>query len=437
MAVDLKGVIDTKNGLVSRRAFVEQEIFDTEMEQVFGRCWLFIAHESQIPNPGDFFTSYMGVEPVIVIRDSAGKIGAFLNTCRHRGNAVCLADQGNAASFTCSYHAWTYGNDGKLIGVPNAMGAYFDKLDMEQWGLIPVAQLKSYKGLIFATFDPAAPSLEDYLGEHKFYLDLWLDRREGGTEVIGGVHKWIMPANWKFAADNFVGDTLHFVPSHASAVMSGLFSSARALSINPRSGFQTSSGYGHGIIVSYQPGNRHINVPDLEEYEASIEDEAVQRLGPSVRNISPIVSTIFPNFSPFYGRATIRCWHPRGPDKTEIWAWCLVDKEAPPEVKDRILKHYLWTFGPAGSAEQDDMGNWQHCTRNSAGPIAKRYPLNYMLAMDDRHYDENYPGYMSMIMSEHDARLFYDVWGEMMAGKSWPEIKLELDKIKSKISVIS
>ncbi|HXG36957.1 MAG TPA: Rieske 2Fe-2S domain-containing protein, partial [Dehalococcoidia bacterium] len=124
-------LVDNERGLISRRAFIDREVYELELERIFARCWLFLAHESMIPNPGDFFSTYMGEDPVIVIRDSAGKINAFINSCRHRGMKVCRADQGNAASFTCSYHGWTYGNDGKLIGVPNFQDAYFEELDLE------------------------------------------------------------------------------------------------------------------------------------------------------------------------------------------------------------------------------------------------------------------------------------------------------------------
>ena len=108
MTTDLNKLIDTPNGLVSRRIFIEPEIYEQELERIFARCWLFLCHDSQIPRPGDFFTTYMGEDPVLVVRDSDGQVRAFLNVCRHRGNRLCRADAGNAASFTCAYHGWTY-----------------------------------------------------------------------------------------------------------------------------------------------------------------------------------------------------------------------------------------------------------------------------------------------------------------------------------------
>ena len=118
MAVNVRELVDRERGLVSRRIFSDEEIYRLELDQVFARCWLFLAHESQVARPGDFVTTWMGDEPVIVTRDTQGQVRAMINTCRHRGNSVCRADAGRAHSFMCTYHGWTYGLDGGLIGVP-------------------------------------------------------------------------------------------------------------------------------------------------------------------------------------------------------------------------------------------------------------------------------------------------------------------------------
>ena len=153
MSFELGELVDADRGLVSRRIFVEPDIYQQELEQIFARCWLFLCHESQIPHRGDFFTTYMGEDAVIVVRDNDGKVNAFLNVCRHRGTRLCRADSGNSRSFTCAYHGWTYRNTGELVGVPNLKQGYYDELDRSQWGLVPVAQLDSHAGMILPALD--------------------------------------------------------------------------------------------------------------------------------------------------------------------------------------------------------------------------------------------------------------------------------------------
>src|SRR5205809_7445292 len=211
-------LIDGERGTVSREIFVNAEIYQQEQEQVFTRAWLFVGHESHIANPGDYFTSYMGEDPVLVSRDRDGQIHVFLNSCRHRGMKVCRYDDGSASLFTCPYHGWSYGTDGKLVGVPRLKEGYYGEFDKSQWGLVEVAQLHNYKGTLWATWDPAAPAFLDYLGAFKVFLDGLLDGSDGseaGSEALPGIYKWRMPSNWKFVSENFAGDHYHHV-SHLS-----------------------------------------------------------------------------------------------------------------------------------------------------------------------------------------------------------------------------
>jgi 3-phenylpropionate/trans-cinnamate dioxygenase subunit alpha len=316
MAIDMAGLVHNNHRLIDRRVFIEQDIYQQELERIFARCWLLLCHESQIPHPGDFFTTYMGEDPVLVVRDTAGQVRAFLNVCRHRGNRLCRADAGNAASFTCAYHGWTYQNDGRLTGVPYFKEAYHNKLNRERWGLVPVAQFDSYKGLFFATFDPEAPPLREYLGEMSWYIDTFVDRREGGIEIVA-THKWVMPCNWKFPAENFGGDAYHVHWSHGAAIETGFSVGSTASPAGANR--MVSPGNGHVLICIGPDGFGDAPMPAIQAYERDIRPEVNRRLGSRAALTNPIVGTVFPNFSLLRGPSrTLRVWHPRGPEKTEI-----------------------------------------------------------------------------------------------------------------------
>ena len=212
---EMKRLVDSESGTVSREIFWNQDLYDQEMEQVFNRSWLFVGHESQIPEPGDFFLGRMGEEAVIVSRGRDEKVHVFLNSCRHRGNRVCRYDQGNSFTHVCSFHGWTYDATGALVALPYHENGY-DLMDKSQWGLLQ-ARVEVFQGSIWATWDKTAPNFHEYLGGSDFYLATGLlhtDGSDNGAEVLGGVVKWRLGCNWKVPCPDT--DTTHGWITHRS-----------------------------------------------------------------------------------------------------------------------------------------------------------------------------------------------------------------------------
>jgi phenylpropionate dioxygenase-like ring-hydroxylating dioxygenase large terminal subunit len=271
--------------------------------------------------------------------------------------------------------------------------------------------LDSYKGLLFAAFDPEAPALRDYLGEVTWYLDVFFDRREGVIEVVGGMHKWTIPCNWKFSAENFSGDSYHVPWSHLSAIRAG---SVLALTPGPRLPVASSLQGTAMRIVCVGPNDMtEPPMPEILAYEQEIHSEVQTRLGPRLALVSPVVGTLFPNFSSLRaGSRTFRVWHLREPDKTDVWSWVYIDRAAPPNVKEAIRLADMRGFGPSGSFEQDDMDNWQECTGACRGAVSRRAFLNTQVGLGHERFDPDLNAWASDFrMSERNHRQFYRRWG--------------------------
>jgi nitrite reductase/ring-hydroxylating ferredoxin subunit len=172
------------------------------MNRIFKRTWVYMAHESELTSNGDYLTSRIGGEPVVVVRGEDGQVRVLVNRCRHRAAIVCEHPAGNAKSFRCQYHGWTYRNDGQLVGVPYPERQAPDV--RARLGLTALPRVESYRGLIFASFNADVPPLTDHLGPGAMdYIDRFLDQCLGLPLVVHSqVHRIAMDANWKLQLEN-------------------------------------------------------------------------------------------------------------------------------------------------------------------------------------------------------------------------------------------
>ena len=436
--------VDAEAGTVDRIIFSDQAIYEMELERIFARAWNFMCHESQIPNKGDYFLTFIGEESVIATRDKTGTLQVFINSCRHRGNAVCRAESGNARSFLCTYHGWTFGLDGKLIGVPGYKDLYHEDLKREEWGLISAGKVQSYNGFVFATMDPEAPDLYDYLGDvGRIGLNLCAAR--GEVVVIDGIQKNQIGCNWKLAVDN-VFDYYHGAISHASSFMSGY---------SPTSGLQRSntnkdgaplppptvsdpythrvvlSEYGHAISGpritaemrrSMQEGENPDPIMVHEGWrDTPVAREMLGEVGSDVRGHP----NIFPNLWVSTGGTQLSLRLPKGPTTTEIWWFTFLDKNLSSEERTTRMQRANHVFGPAGLLEQDDGENWDQSTRAMAGLVARRYPLNFSMSQGHGTVisPKSGPRYIDTHINEHAQLWTYRAWAEWMDADSWASLK--------------
>ncbi|MHA6792329.1 aromatic ring-hydroxylating oxygenase subunit alpha [Pseudonocardia bannensis] len=429
---DIAAVIDSdQNRLVSpdgsrvaRAIFSSEEIYQRELAEIFGKCWLPLGHESQLPRTGSFFTTFMGEDAVIVSRGRDGQIRVHLNACSHRGAKVCLEDTGTANTFTCPYHAWTFANDGRLVGVTFEEQYYKNPpLDKGKLGLTPVAQVDTIHGMIFATFDPNAVPLREALGGMVPFLDAIFDRREGGMEVVGQPVKWRIPTNWKIYQDNFAGDEYHIGFTHGSSLEAIRFSDEQFLAGLVHCAVDG----GHGFAANFDPPdgsepylplNQPVEAfsPETREYMQSCLAEAEERVSAIHLRCQLAAGTVFPNWSLLPIFHTFRVCHPKGPNEIELWAYTFVDRDAPEHVKRELAGYYNFSFGPAGIVEQDDGAIWESITRTAQGTQGSRGFSSYEMGAGTEYWHEGLGCWMTDKLSEAAQRSFFREWSRRMEG---------------------
>jgi phenylpropionate dioxygenase-like ring-hydroxylating dioxygenase large terminal subunit len=403
---------DRSRGLfrVHRSAFVSGEILRREKELIFDRMWLYVGHESEIPNPNDFVTRKVGGRSVIFARDRAGTVRVMLNTCRHRGAEVCREAAGNRKVFTCFYHGWAYGNDGGLVSVPDgdSYAAGFDRADHG----LHQPRSGAYRGFVFITFGPGSPDLRAYLADATYLLDLVADQSESGMEVIAGTHQYAMKANWKLlmenSCDGYHGFTVH--QTYFEMMMNLGVTPGLVATENGR-GASADLGNGHAVVESPELGMPLMS----DDILAAARDRRAglaRRFGEA--HLRKMINTtrnmiVFPSFVVIdlnFG-IQLRTMYPTAPDHTEITGWQLMPRDAARALKSYRIDNALTFWGPAGLATPDDVEALDQCQRGFASVSEVPYSdLSRGMTSD-----------APTAVDELQMRTFWRRWNELVTGE--------------------
>ena len=409
---------------VHRCVYTDARIFQEEMIRIFGGTWVYLAHESEIPNPNDFKTSNLGHRPIIILRDRQDKIRALFNRCTHRGATVCRETRGCAKTFTCPYHGWTYSNTGKLTGVPWAKG-YAADFHRPEFNLGQVPLVESYRGFIFGTLNCEAPDLIAYLGRAKDLLDQWIDRFPNAQITVqSSAHKMIYQGNWKFTYDN-AADGYHVAFSHRSllAVANRLEpeKDMQYFAHNPDEGpmYVQYLGHGHMFIdqrPSYEkrPGafwQQQRPQPGREAYEAKLREkwgeQAPYWLDLSIG--SQMNLTIFPNLLVVGNQ--IEVIEPLAVDRTQLTIYATTMSGVPDEVN--VLRMRTQEDFPSFGVP-DDMINFAECHRGLSIPEIEWVAMNRGFGISDRHHIDEDGVITGPVTDELAIRGYHQEWKRLM-----------------------
>jgi nitrite reductase/ring-hydroxylating ferredoxin subunit len=379
-------------GNVPRSYFSDEAIYRRELHEVFGKSWIFVAHESEIPRIGDYVTRLMGSEPVIVSRSEDGP-RVMLNSCTHRGTQVCKVAYGNSTTFRCGYHGWAFGHDGRLKGVPGKRTLYAKDFDFGRLGLRQ-ASVASRHGMIFATWDEDASAFGDALGDFAWYFDALFGWFPGGMEVYGGVRRARVRGNWKLHAENMCGDGYHLQVSHNTMFAAGVMGD-QALSVE---GWVVNGDGGHTIRAQYLAEEGIDRA--LFGYESELVEETLRVSDPEVRKFregtTVIHGLVFPNLgfittSPNYlgddatgttAYTQLRTITPIDLHHHEIAYWTLVPKAASEAWKAKSHLFSTRMFTPSSFLEADDVENFRRIDAGLGEVAGRDVPYNYELGLN-------------------------------------------------------
>ena len=419
--MNIEDLVNADASLIGRKVWSDSAVYELEKQAIFGRAWLFLGHESQIPEVDDFVQAYMGETPIILSRGDDRKIHALINSCSHRGLPVCRADHGNSKRFVCPYHNWTYKTDGSLVGIPQE-NIIEQKPDKSTLGLKPVPRVESWRGFVFGSFNREIEPLDQYLGDMRFYLDAFLLRFEEGIEFLGAPHRWMINANWKLPVENQLGDVNHGAFLHAALISREIQQHIEA------TGFSAVPAPGHGASFRLMPEGTPpeeiawgfeglgglMGGSEVQDYLREIQTRAEERVGAIRARMKGLTYGVYPNLSFLWSNTSFKVSHPRGPGKVEYWSWAVVPADAPDSIKKVLRTNYSSFFGPGGILEQEDSEAWSQQYLGSNIDYADDKPYFYGLGLNEEKPHSDMPGLLGTTANEHYARAFYLRWRQDM-----------------------
>jgi nitrite reductase/ring-hydroxylating ferredoxin subunit len=413
---------------VHRDAYLDQQVFDLEMVRIFERCWVYIGAESEVESPGDFKLTTMGQRQIILSRAEDGGLYVFENRCPHRGAAICQRDYGNTRFFRCPYHGWTFRNDGSLAAVTYPDRYEHDLRSTEDYAMRRVAEVESYRGLVFARLRSGGPTLLEHLGGAKDYLDLKIDAGLRGLSLRSGSQRLGVKFNWKIQLENTV-DGYHANFVHRDALT--LFSGGGADGNETIDMFGPGSSSSENVVVDLGNGHSIIDLrPGMSDDVAAIrgalplagsdvyyqqlvelygESKAIEVVKTGVGD--GINLSIFPNLQLLVGQ--VRVIRPRTPNVTEVDLYPTWFDGAPEEFNVARLRAHSLTYGPGGLIQPDDLEIFRRVGVGLGHSRDGWVDLSRGSHLDQPHADGTI---MGQVTDESPQRGFWRHWAEVMAG---------------------
>lgn len=363
---------DSDNGIyrVARDIFTDPDIFEMEMESIFEGNWVYLAHESQIPNRNDYFTTYIGRQPIVLTRGKDSEIYAFSNACAHRGAIVCREKKGNSRTFSCPFHGWTYKNTGELLRVKNfEKGAYSESfktaMDNKELSMKAIPRLETYRGFIFASMNEDVDSLEDNLGDSKVFIDIIVDQSPEGVEVLKGSSTYTYNGNWKLQTENGA-DGYHIGTVHwnyiATLSRRAKMEQEDAIAASPVGNTIGTGGFysfANGHVVMWAQWDDLESRPIYSQAERLKEEFGHVKAEWMVSRLRNLC--LYPNVFLMDQTSTqIRVIRPLAVDKTEVTIYCFAPVGENPTDRAHRIRQYEDFFNASGMATPDDLSEFEH-----------------------------------------------------------------------------